>query len=291
MFFSGLRISYLIAATVATKEDSGTQLSVAGLPHHPEERMRSLGTLLQREFERRQERNPKYSLRAFARSLRIDAATLSQILKGKRALSLEKAKELLECLDLADTERNAILLALLHNEHLPVVEEQDLTYLDHIQDELLGSWLCYAILSLFETSDFVSDPGWVARRLGAPAPEVARVLDLLEEIGLIDRQADPWVFRNVSLSTRRGTGGAAILKVHEDCIRMSIDAMRTVPTELRDISGMTLAIPRSKLPEAARRIQEFRRSLARFLSEGELDEVYRLNIQLFPLTRRDDSLG
>src|ERR1700687_2054339 len=44
-------------------------------------------SVLQREWERRRARNPRYSLRAFGRLLGTDHATLSQILRGRRALT------------------------------------------------------------------------------------------------------------------------------------------------------------------------------------------------------------
>jgi transcriptional regulator with XRE-family HTH domain len=43
--------------------------------------------LLRSEFERRRENNPRYSLRAFARSIGTDHSTLSQILRGRRRLT------------------------------------------------------------------------------------------------------------------------------------------------------------------------------------------------------------
>jgi hypothetical protein len=43
--------------------------------------------LLQAEFARRQQRNPRYSLRAFARDLATHHASLSQVLRGRRHLS------------------------------------------------------------------------------------------------------------------------------------------------------------------------------------------------------------
>jgi transcriptional regulator with XRE-family HTH domain len=43
--------------------------------------------LLREELARRRGGNPRYSLRAFARRLEIDHATLSQLLRGRRRLS------------------------------------------------------------------------------------------------------------------------------------------------------------------------------------------------------------
>ena len=50
--------------------------------------------LLNRELAVRRERNPRYSLRAFARSLAIDHSALSQILRGRRRLTIRTIRAL-----------------------------------------------------------------------------------------------------------------------------------------------------------------------------------------------------
>jgi transcriptional regulator with XRE-family HTH domain len=44
-------------------------------------------TWLRSEFDRRRKANPRYSVRAFAKALKIDHSTLSQLLRGKRTLT------------------------------------------------------------------------------------------------------------------------------------------------------------------------------------------------------------
>jgi transcriptional regulator with XRE-family HTH domain len=46
-----------------------------------------LRTILGNEFARRKRINRRYSLRAFARSVEIEHSTLSQLLRGKRAMT------------------------------------------------------------------------------------------------------------------------------------------------------------------------------------------------------------
>ena len=46
-----------------------------------------LRAVLAEEFMRRKRVNPRYSLRAFARSLALEHSTLSQLLRGKRPLT------------------------------------------------------------------------------------------------------------------------------------------------------------------------------------------------------------
>jgi len=58
--------------------------------------------LLETEFLRRRHRNPRYSLRAFARSMGTDHATMSQLLRGLRRLSLRRIRTMGARLGLSD---------------------------------------------------------------------------------------------------------------------------------------------------------------------------------------------
>jgi transcriptional regulator with XRE-family HTH domain len=60
---------------------------------------------LKRELERRKQRNARYSLRAFARDLDCDHATLSQWMRGTRPMSLAAEEHLFARLDLDALER------------------------------------------------------------------------------------------------------------------------------------------------------------------------------------------
>ena len=48
---------------------------------------------LKQVFQERRGRNPRYSLRSYARDLDLGVATLSQVLSGKRHLSVKNAKK------------------------------------------------------------------------------------------------------------------------------------------------------------------------------------------------------
>ena len=60
---------------------------------------------LRRELARRSERNSRYSLRAFARDLDCDHATLSQWLRGKRPMSFDAEEHVFARLDMDAAER------------------------------------------------------------------------------------------------------------------------------------------------------------------------------------------
>lgn len=65
------------------------------------------------EFKRRQRRNPHYSLRALARAVGLSSGFLSQILRGRRRMSLGRGVELVVALGLGPHETNAVIRRLI----------------------------------------------------------------------------------------------------------------------------------------------------------------------------------
>jgi transcriptional regulator with XRE-family HTH domain len=74
------------------------------LPAHKIGRV-GLPDFLKRELNRCKQRNPRYSLRALARDLDCDHATLSQWLRGERPMSLDAEEHVFARLDLSPIER------------------------------------------------------------------------------------------------------------------------------------------------------------------------------------------
>ena len=108
-------------------------------------------TVLRTEFERRRSANPRYSLRSFARDLSIDHSTLSQILRGRRRLTVRSVRALGRRLRLA----------------APAIAE-----LCALENES-------AVLSALDRPNFQADSRWVASMVGIPLDEVNVTLQRL----------------------------------------------------------------------------------------------------------------
>jgi transcriptional regulator with XRE-family HTH domain len=117
--------------------------------------------LLARELARRSARNQRYSLRAFARHLRVDHATLSQWLRGRRTI----------------TPRTVALLT-------PRL------------GATAGGAPEVAILALVPVASFQADSRWIARTLGVSVDEVNMAVQRLLRRGRL-RMATryAWVVR------------------------------------------------------------------------------------------------
>jgi uncharacterized protein (TIGR02147 family) len=236
---------------------------------------------LRREFIRRKERNPNYSLRSFARLLKVSPGALSQWLASKRPITIKQATKISSRLGFDPAETNAFLQQLTVRK--PGFDETSFQVSEDVFS-IVADWYHFAILSLMETTDFVESPRWIASRLGISVVEVQQALERLERMRLTRRENGILRPSHANLTTTHDIPSAAVRKSHRQNLEHAQMALEEVAVELRDISLITMAIDSSKLPEAKERIRAFRRSMSEFLESGKRDQVYTLSIQLIPKT-------
>lgn len=239
---------------------------------------------LNQELAERSRKNPRYSLRAFARSLDLSSSALSSLLNHKRPLTPKTAKRILDHLDW-DERKKATLLMEMIGARSPESASLPLKAIDPSEIELVSQWEHYAILALLRTRRFRSEVSWIAAYFNLSTGVVQDALARLERHGLIDRKKRPWEVLEPNVTTTHDVPSTALRKAHRATLERAIYSLEHHGVEERDITGMTLTVPLHKLREAKRRIAEFRRSLTAFLEEEPGEEVYRLNIQLFPLRK------
>jgi uncharacterized protein (TIGR02147 family) len=254
---------------------------------------------LQREFSRRESRNPRYSLRAFAQLLKVAPGALSEILASKRKLSVAFGERCAERLKLSPEDRKQFLdLLRKHDEVDQKIRRVkrmrdsagDYQHLDEDIFSFISDWYHFAILSLNHTRDFKYDIGWIASRLDLTPSEVTNAIDRLERLNLITR--DPvtgrWRPTDSQLTTGKDIPSEAIRRFHDQCLTRARDSLSKIPVTERDVTSVTMAIDPAKLPAAKEMIRHFRRQLAKLLEDDEPNrtEVYQLNIQFLPLSKR-----
>lgn len=259
-------------------------------------------------FLERKARNAAYSTRAFARDLGISQALLSLVLSGKRPLTVKQAAQMSVLLgfdkDQAQAFLETTLLALPENSKalkrlrrerraagataLPAKPH----FIDYELERFkaLSHWYHLAILDLTTTQGFVDDPVWIARRLGIGPVEARDARERLLTLGLLGIDpATGGVFKRdtqIFFATRKSEG--AVRAFHQQMIGKALDQLKRTDQasfDARQISAMTMAIPKSAWPEAKARIQKFQQELAALVTQGDCDEVYQLNVQMFPLTQ------
>jgi uncharacterized protein (TIGR02147 family) len=247
---------------------------------------------LQSELARRCTDNPHYSLRALALDLDIDHSSLSQILRGKRALTSAAIEKLAARMNL---DRAAIDAYVANEKHWSLGEpagEREIRQLALDTAELVSDGVHYAILELTRLSTFRPDTRWIARVLGVTTDEISVALQRLIRIGMLEmRAADRWI--DLSGHTSAGLAGFTRLtaqRLAERVSRLASEAASSGDARPSDHSSTTIAVHAARMREAIQLIARFRSELVDLLEQdAERDDVYQLELHLFPLTQLQES--
>lgn len=241
---------------------------------------------LSAEFERRVRANPRYSLRAFARDLKMSPGEVSELLNGKRQLTPKAIGKISSRLGLSTAETRELLeRATLVRAGLDAPRTASHT-LEVDLFNIVSEWYCFAILNLFDTEDFRCEPAWIGRRLGISNTEARLALDRLERVGLLKRARGKLTPDADFVMSPSGIPSEAIRAYHRTMLAKAAAALETQPVDERDITGLGLAINPSDLPGLTRDLREFRDRITTKYSRGRRTEVYQLEMSLFRITEK-----
>ncbi|MGZ3804479.1 MAG: TIGR02147 family protein [Pseudobdellovibrionaceae bacterium] len=263
----------------------------------------SYQTILKNELKYRLQRNPSYSLRAFAKALEMSAPHLSDILSGKKGLSLSSAQRIALILKFNADEQQTFcdLVTIKHSKRAKDIQEAKLRLkqnternsfqkIDSEEFKLIADWYHLAILHLLELDNFQSDSAWIARKLSLPESIVNEALDRLEKVQLIDRSKQQWKIKN-KFSSTGDMPTMAIKNFHHQILKKASLAIDTQVSFERDLSAIIMACDEEKVPEAKRWIKEFRRKFCTHLDKSKSkNRVYCLAIQFFKISDLEDNL-
>ena len=231
---------------------------------------------------------PRYSYRAFAEDLGFGATNyLHLICKGSRPLSVGAAQRIASALAFKEREkRYFILLARYEASRSPVEREVFFEEIVETKARMLGQseskdgfayfseWFHAAIRETVLLPDFQADPDWIARRLlpRVTPDEARRSWELLLRLGLVHQDAvsGRWLQAESRITQAEGARGVAIVRYHQKMAELGKDCV-------------TRALFETLKAEADAWQQ---RILAAAESIDDAEEIYQVNIQLFPLTQK-----
>ena len=133
----------------------------------------------------------------------------------------------------------------------------------------------------------VATPGEMAKMCypEVSALEVRESLDFLTKSGLLKKVDGNFVQSETSL---RGTTDAtrlAMRGMHRIMSKLATPALE-LPKEIRNFSGVTMGLSRESFHKIECVLNECRRQIVAIAAEEKnIEQVYRLNLQLFPLTK------
>ena len=246
------------------------------------------------EFSKRLQKNPQFSMRAFAKQVGFSHTLLSLVLNGRRRPSRAMVEQIAERLQFSPKKTESLLTALEGRQtgrRAPSPTTASANKLSLDQFALISEWQHYAILSLLEVPDTEFEPKFIARRLGI-SPLLAKVsMQRLVSLGYVEKGADGrWRQRPGPIVVENTRSTESTRKFQRQLLAKAVDSLLNDSMEKRDLSSTTFAMDPKHVPFALQRIRDFRRQLSAELEAfGAPTEVYNLTVQLFPSSKRSKS--
>ncbi len=247
----------------------------------------------------RRANNAGYSLRAFARRLGYSPSHLSRVLKGTKNISPAAARriatrlkmarsEMEHFLDLAGWEtsegRVKELLERRLGKSAPALRRRKLRAEAF---RLIADWYHLPLLELAGTTEFKSDPHWIAGRLGISVARAKAAVELLVSLKLLTRAADGRLSQGdpAAVETTDDVPDAAIRAHHEQMSRLAALAVHGQPVSEREFQSLQFPMDERQIPRLKELVRDFAQRLENEFRSRDASEVYQVNLQFFRLTR------
>lgn len=249
--------------------------------------------------------NPRYSLRAMARSFGMAPSLLSEVIgRGTKNLSLERADGVADKLGLIGAEKEYFLLLLQYETaKSPVRRRETLERMRALNPErnvadlsldrftAISEWYHVPILAMTDLHRADLSPPAIARKLGISPLEARAAMERLERLELVEKAADGrYRRRHASSLFESASAHEGLRRFHEQMLGRAGAALRTQSPSEKLVGTETFALDPEQLPEARRRTRRFLDEMVRLFDQGKKrSEVYHLGVQLFRITDSGDN--
>jgi len=253
-----------------------------------------------------------YSRRNLARKAGIKSPNfLGLVISGKRRLIKNWLHGFAKAAHLTHQELNYIeLLDQIENQKDPIQQLEFLSKIEKILEslktpsksssilKLLQTPLAWDIIQMMDLDDCAHQAIWFKQRSrrNYSVPEILAALKLLTEHDLIAKeQTDQGLRYKIlqrHLSTPDQIKPAENMKFHAHILNESLEVLKTINPSDRSFGSLTIGLNQSKIEEFKNEINIFAKKLIRKYGDKTepLNEVFRLNVQLYPITQQSKNL-
>lgn len=240
-------------------------------------------------------KNKNYSLRSYARYLNINPSVLSRLLNKKIPITNKMLLRLQNKINISDDEL-CLLQQKLINERLNPKNKWGLdTFFDDDELEkfyLLQRWYYLPIIELCNLYPYDLKAELIAKNLKINHSEAVNALKILKKNKILSRSKDKkWratlgfqalLEKNLFSSAMKARQREVLHKAAEDVAHLN-------DREFEQCS-FAMAIDQDLIPEAKRRIHNFKKKLALDLAKKSKSKnrVYEFSVSLFPLSEKTE---
>lgn len=271
----------------------------------------SIQQVLLNQYQKRLSDNPRYSMRAYARDLRLSPGQLSLVMSGKKGISLDRAKTIAEILDLSPLEKdyfvNQAELSFARSKAAKGLAEgalkklrqyEDAFYLSKDSVTAISDWYHLGILQVMQVQRYENqckkrgEVEFLSTVLKVPELDVREALLRLKKLEVLKAFEGYHLPVQDYVLTKGEVPSAAIRKFHRQIIQKALVAIETQLVEERFLNTTVMSIQREDYPKLVEDFKDFYRSAMNKYGKSQKskvkgDSVYALSVQLFKIAHFD----
>ncbi len=256
--------------------------------------------LLRNRYAALHKENRSFSYRYVAGKVGLDSGSVSRILNGDRKINADTAVKIAKVFGFNEFEREYFETLVFYGQAKSSAEKNHflekilrqrnikIKTLEANQYKFYKNWYNLAIWSLLNFFPFAGDTKALARMLTpAITPNQAKEsLELLKAIGLVVETDGKWSVTDRLISSGDKIQAAFLNNLHLEMAKLSLHFLELFKTDERDYSGLTLTLSPDSYEKIKLKLKQCRKEMLEIARQDEDPNcVYRLNLQLFPLTR------
>ncbi|MGL1904424.1 MAG: TIGR02147 family protein [Fibrobacterales bacterium] len=120
-------------------------------------------------------------------------------------------------------------------------------------------------------------------------PKVKQAIELLDSLGLIEKQGQYWRSKNASIQGDH-IDAFTIHQLQKQLIDLSKESLTHFTKEKRNVSNATVSVSQMGMERISARIDACRQDIVDIVrSDSEVNQVYQFNVQFFPLSKERDN--
>ncbi len=244
-----------------------------------------------------------FSHRYFAMRAGFSSSSFcAHVIEGKRNLTSDSMRKIMKGLCISG-KAAAYFEALVHYNQAKTVEDREhyfrqlerlrkSTYfyqVNHKQFAYYDEWYYPVIRELAVHAQWDGDFVKLGRmvRPAISAEKAREAVDVLLEIGLLVREPDGTYSQAAQTVTARDVPSAVTRNTRKEFILRALEAMERLPVEERHIAGATVSMSEKLYRQVVAKLDQIRTEiLEAAMDEEEVNGIYHINLQAFPLSNR-----
>ena len=245
----------------------------------------TLSEIIKEVYLEKKMQNNKFSVRAFALSMGVPPGRLSEIIAGKRNMTLNLAQKFAAANLLSPDDKKAFFKLVKSQSKLRSHDSNELQLLSPDDFAKICNWKFYTLICIIQFRPEGVNLNQLSEKMGITESEVFEMLLILERAKLVLKVDNQYFAPLITLTTTLDVLDQEMQRFNHEIIAHHANQIRSIASAYQNSESFILPMPKDKMPKAKKLIKQFITKFKKQLGTDKDTDIYGLSIQLSPMTK------